>query len=120
MKNFKYLILLIVFASFLHATTNNYVGNYVYNHDNRYEKTVTLKSDGTGSWTYHNYKSDMYDYDEKIAWKYHEAENTIEIKLLTKKGYAIQYENAQGFILEILKDNQLFVKGSGDLIFTKE
>ena len=116
MKTLKILIALLISFSFLLA--NDFAGKYSFENE-RYIKTVELNADGSGAWTYHNKKTTTYDYDEKISWKYNQPNNTIDIKLLTQKGHAIQYEKAQGYILEI-KSNGLFVKGSGNLVFSKK
>ena len=116
MKTLKILMALLLSFSFLLA--NDFAGTYSFDHK-RYVKTVVLNADGSGDWTYESRKSNAYDYHEKISWKYNKTNNSIDIKLLTQKGHSIQYEQAQGYTL-LIQSNGLFVKGSGDLLFSKE
>jgi len=116
MKPLKILIALLLSFSFLVA--DDFTGKYTAD-KGKYIKTVVLNSDGYGAWTYHNRKSSTYDYNEKISWKYNKTDNTIVIELVTSDADGRIQSKGQKFTLEP-KSNGLFVKGSGNLLFSKD
>ena len=109
----KYLIVVLLFVNILYANVSDYFGKYLFD-NGRYTKTVELESNGYGKWTYNNSKSSRYDYDEKIMWRYEQADGHIVIELLTQSADGRIQKNGQIFYLLIQKDG-LLPKGSTEL-----
>ena len=98
MKFIRLLIGVMVLAGTLLAGMNDFVGTYIFN-NGRYVKTVVLKADASGAWTYHNNKSSAYDYDEIITWSYKPSDNSVVIELMTQNADGRIQSKGQKIIL---------------------